>query len=167
MWADDPKGRLFDKDDDATNYSSGASWYSEFRAGEKGKFSASKDDLIARSHFGDLQFFHGMASSDAELPSVTKEKMLTWARFLVDVASGQVAPDTKIKDVETIKDLFPANADWTVKKLFVYEKASDVEAQQRAVGVTQRPRTLRSFMPMAARTKRSTAPMTTSRRART
>ena len=135
VWADDPKGLLFNKAEDATDYSSGLMWYSEFSAGEKGQFSASKDDLIARSHFGDLQFFHGMASADSELPSVTKTKMLTWARFLVDVAAGRLSPTTKLKDIPQIASLFPANADWTVKRLFVFEKATDLQARQRAVGV--------------------------------
>jgi hypothetical protein len=48
VWADDPKGLLFDKDEDATDYSSGAMWYSEFGEGEKGKFAADKSDLISR-----------------------------------------------------------------------------------------------------------------------
>ena len=135
VWADDPKGWLFDKDADATKYSSGLKWYSEFSAGGKGRFAPSRDDLIARSHFGDLQFFHGMASTDDELPSVTKGKMLAWARVLVDVAASRRSPATKIKDIPAIKDLFPANGDWTVKRLFVFEKATDMQARQRAVGV--------------------------------
>jgi hypothetical protein len=135
VWADDPKGLLFDKEEDATDYSSGIEWYSEFSSGEKGTFLADKSDLISRSHFGDLQFFHGMASADAEAPATTKQHMLTWARFLVDVATARTPPDSKVKDVALIKDLFPANAEWTVKRLFGYGKASDVEARQRAVGV--------------------------------
>ena len=135
VWADDPKGLLFDKDKDATDYSSGLEWYSEFSSGEGGNFAADKSDLIARSHFGDLQFFHGMASADDELPSVTKGKLLNWARFLVDVAASRVSPDTKIKDIPAIQSLFPANAEWTVKKLFVFETATDLQARQRAVGV--------------------------------
>ena len=64
VWADDPEGLLFDNPRNTYNYSSGAMWYSHFSDGEKGKF----DTMTARSHFGDLQFFHGMASSDAEAP---------------------------------------------------------------------------------------------------
>ena len=82
VWADDPEGQLFDNPRDTSNYSSGAVWNSRFDAGTKGKF----DTMTARSHFGDLQFFHGMASSDAEAPSTTKANMLNWARFLVKVA---------------------------------------------------------------------------------
>jgi hypothetical protein len=135
VWADDPEGLLFDKDEDTSDYSSGLEWYSAFSAGEKGQFKPNKADLIPRSHFGDLQFFHGMASADNELPAVTKGKMLNWARFLVNVATGRLSPNTKVKDVAEIKDLFPANAEWSVKQLFVYAKATDVQARQRAVGV--------------------------------
>lgn len=135
VWADDPKGLLFDKEEDATDYSSGYAWYSEFSTGEKGKFETDKSDLISRSHFGDLQFFHGMASSDAEAPAITKQHMLDWGRFLIDVATARTPPDSKVKDVAAIAGQFPANADWTVKQLFGYGKASDIQARQRAVGV--------------------------------
>jgi hypothetical protein len=135
VWADDPKGLLFDKDEDATDYSSGYMWYSEFGEGEKGKFAADKSDLISRSHFGDLQFFHGMASVDKEAATTTKQHMLDWARFLIDVATARTAADAKVKDVAAIKDIFPANADWTIKQLFGWAKASDVQTRQRAVGI--------------------------------
>ena len=49
--------------------------------------------MTARSHFGDLQFFHGMASSDAEAPATTKANMLNWARFLIKVAKGAETTD--------------------------------------------------------------------------
>ena len=135
VWADDPKGLLFGREEDATNYSTGAMWYSEFGEGEKGKFAADKSDLISRSHFGDLQFFHGMASVDKEAALTTKQHMLDWARFLIDVATGRTPAGSQVKDVAAIKDLFPANADWTVKRLFGWAKASDVQARQRAVGI--------------------------------
>jgi hypothetical protein len=135
VWADDPKGLLFDKDEDATDYSSGAMWYSEFGEGEKGNFAADKSDLISRSHFGDLQFFHGMASVDKEAATTTKQHMLDWARFLIDVATARTAADSQVKDVAAIKDVFPANADWTIKRLFGWAKASDIQTRQRAVGI--------------------------------
>jgi hypothetical protein len=135
VWADDPKGLLFKQDEDATKYSTGAMWYSEFGDGETGKFAADKSDLISRSHFGDLQFFHGMASVDKEAALTTKQHMLDWGRFLIDVATARTAADALVKDVAAIKDLFPANADWTIKRLFGWGKASDVQTRQRAVGI--------------------------------
>jgi hypothetical protein len=130
VWADDPEGLLFDKEQDTSDYSSGLTWYSHFKDGEKGDFST----LTARSHFGDLQFFHGMASKDAEAPAITKGHMLTWGRFLIDVATGRTPPDSKIEDVPAIKSLFPSDQKRTIKQLFGYGKASDVQARQRAVG---------------------------------
>jgi hypothetical protein len=135
VWADDPKGLLFNLENDATKYSTGYAWWSEFGEGEKGKFAADKSDLIARSHFGDLQFFHGMASVDKEAAITTKQHMLDWARFLIDVATARTAADAQVKDVAAIKDLFPANADWTIKRLFGWAKASDIQTRQRAVGI--------------------------------
>lgn len=134
VWADDPKGLLFDSDADATNYSSALMWGMEFKSGESGSFEKDQSDLIARSHFGNLQFFHGMATSDTEAATVTKQHMLTWARFLIDVAANRIGATTLMKDTP-VKDLFPANADWPVKRLFCYAKGTDLEARQRAVGI--------------------------------
>ncbi|MEO8687205.1 MAG: hypothetical protein ABI611_03170 [Solirubrobacteraceae bacterium] len=130
VWADDPEGLLFDQEEDTSDYSSGLTWYSHFRDGEKGNFST----LTARSHFGDLQFFHGMASKDTEAPATTKQHMLEWGRFLVDVATGRILTDSKIEDVPAIKAMFPGIPKHTIKQLFGFAKASDVQARQRAVG---------------------------------
>jgi hypothetical protein len=130
VWADDPEGLLFDNDETTTNYSSGIQWYSHFSAGEGGDFST----LTARSHFGDLQFFHGMASSDREAAATTKQHMLDWGRFLIDVAAGRTPTDAKIADVPAIKALFPKDQKRTLKELFGFAKATDVQARQRAVG---------------------------------
>jgi hypothetical protein len=132
IWADDPLGLLFDKPEGTEDYSSGVAWYQHYKRGEKGKFDP--DDLIARSHFGDLQFFHGMASKDDESPVVTKAHMLNWAGFLIDVATARTPASAKLGDVAAVKSLFPANADWTVKQLFGWAKASDTDTRQRAVG---------------------------------
>jgi hypothetical protein len=132
VWADDPMGLLFDEEPGTTNYSSGIAWYQHYKRGEKGIFDP--DDLIARSHFGDLQFFHGMASRDGETPRVTKTHMLDWARFLIDVATARTPADTQVRDVRGIKKLFPAHGNWTIKQLLGWAKASDVDARQRAVG---------------------------------
>jgi hypothetical protein len=131
VWADDPEGLLFDKEEDTSDYSSGLTWYSHFSDGEKGDFST----LTARSHFGDLQFFHGMASKDTEAAATTKGHMLDWGRFLIDVATGRTAADSKIEDVAAVKTMFPKDQKRTIKQLFGFGKASDVQARQRAVGI--------------------------------
>ena len=130
VWPDDPKGWLFDDDATTKNYSSGAKWYGEFDA----KYKDQPDKLIGRSHYGDLQYFHGMASADGEAAQVTKDKILGWARFLIDVATGRIAGDAKLKDVAYTKDRFASYPEWTIKRLFVYEKGSDLAIRQRAAG---------------------------------
>jgi hypothetical protein len=130
IWPDDPKGYLFDDPKGTTNYSSGLMWWEEFDPDEKDE----PEELIARSHYGDLQFFHAMASKDNEDPKVTKEKIMQWSRFLTEVSTGQLAPETKLKDHRLTKKLFPAHQDYTIKKLFGYEKATNQEVRQRAAG---------------------------------
>lgn len=130
VWADDPEGQLFDNPRDTYNYSSGAVWNSRYNAGKKGKF----DTMTARSHFGDLQFFHGMASSDAEAPSTTKANMLNWARFLVKVAKGVITTTTKLKDVPEVSGLFKSQGELTIKQLFGWGEGEYVKIRQRAVG---------------------------------
>lgn len=48
-----------------------------------------KESLLCRSHYGDLQFLHAMASSPEEPTTETQRKMLAWAEFLYDVAVGE------------------------------------------------------------------------------
>lgn len=49
-------------------------------------------DLLYRSHYGDLQFFHAMASSNGELPTETRQKILDWAEFTYKVSIGEIQP---------------------------------------------------------------------------
>jgi len=130
VWADDPEGLLFDTAEGTTDYSFGAVWKSDFDAGKGGDVSS----MTARSHFGDLQFFHGMASADGEAPGTTKQNMLGWARFLVNVATGRTATGKKLGKIPEVGHRFPDMADRTVKELFGFAKGSDVQIRQRAVG---------------------------------
>jgi hypothetical protein len=90
--------------------------------------------MTARSHFGDLQFFHGMASADAEAPATTKAKMLNWARFLIKVAKGVVTTDSKLKDVAEVTALFPSQGELTIRELFGWGEGDYLSIRQRAVG---------------------------------
>ena len=130
IWPDDPKGYLFDDPHYMENYSSGLMWYEEFDVDEKDD----KKALIARSHYGDLQFFHAMASKDGEKPEETKEKILKWAKFLTQIANGELSGDTKVKDHAYANELFPKHGDFTIKKILGYDKLTDVEVRQRAAG---------------------------------
>jgi hypothetical protein len=130
IWPDDPKGYLFDDDKSTENYSSGTMWYEEFDPDEKDE----PEELIARSHYGDLQFFHAMATKDGEDPKMTKEKIMKWARFLTELANGSIDPNSKVKDVPAAAELFTAHKDITLKKLFGYAKGKDEDIRQRAAG---------------------------------
>lgn len=130
VWPDDPKGYLFDDPRSTEDYSSGARWWEEFDKDERNDPAA----LIARSHYGDLQFFHGMSSVAGESPQVTKENMLNWSRFLTDVSTGRIDPDVKLSEVALTDELFPAHRDATIKELFGYPGATDLETRQRAAG---------------------------------
>ena len=47
----------------------------------EGKEMAQNPMMLYRSHFGDMQFIHSMASFDDETAKITKEKMMAWAKF--------------------------------------------------------------------------------------
>lgn len=130
VWPDDPKGYLFDEASGTGNYSSGAMWLEEFDADEKEE----PEELTARSHYGDLQFFHAMATRDEEDPKETKKKMLEWSRFLADVSTGRIDVSAKLKDIPLTNRLFPSHGDYTVAKVFGYEKGKAKDIQQRAAG---------------------------------
>lgn len=130
VWPDDPKGYLFKEPKGTTQYSTAYMWGKEYDAKKKDDPAA----LIARSHYGDLQFFHGMATREAEAPAETKRKILEWGRFLSDVAAGRISGDRRLDQMELTKKLFPANQKYTVKQLLGYAGATDVEVRQRAAG---------------------------------
>lgn len=83
----------------------------------------SGNSLLARSHFGDLQFLHAMTGRSGVPASVTLEKILDWAEFTYKIASGTIRPDAPIKDIKqaAILKLFvndPAILEGTVADLF-------------------------------------------------
>jgi hypothetical protein len=48
------------------------------------------DGLLCNSHHGQMQFLHAQASDSGEAASVTHAKIMAWAEFLYEVASGQM-----------------------------------------------------------------------------
>jgi len=55
--------------------------------------------MLARTHFGDLQFLHAMASEKDELASVTHRRVIVWAEFAWRVGTGEYGLDTPLKEV--------------------------------------------------------------------
>ena len=75
--------------------------------------------LLARSHFGDLQFLHAMASEDGETAAETQKRIMMWAEFAWKVAIGEYGLDTSLQqvDVAGFQDFF-GNSGWAVQDLF-------------------------------------------------
>ena len=139
FWNDDPQGQLFDSNKKRTDdYSSGIEWLSLFKKSEKaavkGKEFGPDAPLLSRSHFGDMQFIHGMASKDGEAPDVTRGHVMLWAEFTYKVATGEIAENTEMGStpVPGFPALFPKLAKSTVRQFFGIDAVG--ETKKRAAG---------------------------------
>ncbi len=76
--------------------------------------------LLNRSHFGDLQFLHSMASRIGDRAQDTKSSILIWAEFAYKVASEGIPAQMMLKDVPVsgFGRFFP-NQEATVENLFL------------------------------------------------
>jgi hypothetical protein len=106
-------------------------WYCLFRDAQKkaanrkiagcarGK-GYSRGNLMTRSHFGDLQFLHGMASDDGVPASVTRQKMVEWLEFAWKVSTRELKPDALLRTVvnPTISDHFGCT-EWSVADIYI------------------------------------------------
>lgn len=65
-------------------------------------------NVMTRSHFGDLQFLHAMASEEGVHPGATRAKVLDWLEFAWKVSSREIKPDTFLRDLDnaTLKEHF-------------------------------------------------------------
>ena len=101
IWNDDPACELFDDNDNNDNfdYSTGATWLTYFL---RGKYENPFDEhnIIGRSHFGDLQFLHGMAAEKGEWPTDTRNNIMNYLELMYKLACGnvEVKSDTEIKN---------------------------------------------------------------------
>ena len=101
--------------------------------------------MLARSHFGDLQFLHGMALAGEEA-ATTRDNMLMWAEFTYRVGRGDIDVNTLIKDVANLlagenkgrfAALFPPNipvAQLTIQQFFGVKDGGPGDAKARAIG---------------------------------
>lgn len=69
------------------------------------------DYLLYRSHFGDLQFFHAMASHDGEFAVQTLQRMRMWAQFMWGIATRTTATDRFIRtlEIQDLENFFPGD----------------------------------------------------------
>lgn len=70
-------------------------WVDLFRAASakaaREEVEEGDSSLLQRSHFGDLQFIHAMATAKGELPDVTRSRMVGWAEFTWRVMRGEIS----------------------------------------------------------------------------
>jgi hypothetical protein len=129
IWNDDPTSTLFDdSEEDNWDFGMGAAFVLEFKSCMtiiKNVDQNTCSSLMCRSHFGDLQFIHGMANTLCEQPSVIQTRMLRWAEFTYKLAIGEISGGEQLRNVVVGSDefnvgteLFPLHSDMTVDQLF-------------------------------------------------
>lgn len=81
-------------------------------------------NYLLRSHFGDLQFLHAMATRDGEPAAETKQKIMMWAEFVWGIQEGKYRLATRLKEIDlpgwldtfqnghTVQDLFTLGRPW-------------------------------------------------------
>jgi hypothetical protein len=93
-----------------------------------------KGNLMTRSHFGDLQFLHAMASADKLEAGTTRAQVLGWIEFAWKVSSGEIGPQTRLKDIKiaTMQEHFGCT-EWTVADLYVQGQQQFLLPRIRAI----------------------------------
>ncbi len=56
-------------------------------------------DLLYRTHCGDMQFLHAMASTPNETSETTRKKIMMWLEFSFKVASGEIDKDWRFRSL--------------------------------------------------------------------
>jgi hypothetical protein len=91
-----------------------------------------------RSHFGDMQFLHAMASHSGESAEETRRNILKWSEFAWRVARGEIEPRANVYKLrganstldgdtaDWVSDLFrgPSKKLWTVQDMLVAKPPS-------------------------------------------
>jgi hypothetical protein len=133
-WDDDPPFRLDAGEGESTTCKVNETirfttqprcWYDLFKAAKRsamaGKLPSALTHapLVARSHFGDLQFLHAMGSQDGETAAETQRRVLMWLEFAWRTSSGEYGLDTRLAEVKIVGfDEFFGKSGWTVQDLF-------------------------------------------------
>lgn len=99
-------------------------WGAVFKDGEKRAkagtiLNGSNAPLLVRSHFGDMQFLHAMASRDNETASAVRTRILMWTELTWRIALGEYPLSQRVKDIPVagINDLFNDKG-WSIQDLF-------------------------------------------------
>ena len=143
IWNDDPQALFFNTDSNSnSNWSSGVIWLQEYCGAFKSTLDNEKlifdaKDLTKRSHFGDLQFFHAMASVDGETASTTKNNIFNWLSFLyLVIDSEEITKNTEISKIThpIVNQYFSQSNGLTMKELFGAKGYSNINIKKRAIG---------------------------------
>ena len=98
-------------------------WVELFRDAQKGAVVGKRygpgDAMLYRSHFGDLQYLHAMASLDGEQAWRTKARLMGWLEFAWRASRSEYTLETRLKDVDnpTIQAAF-GRSEWRLMDLF-------------------------------------------------
>ncbi len=57
------------------------------------------DAMLYRTHFGDLQFLHSMASRDGEPAEITRANLMGWIEFAWRGSLGEYTIDTRLRNI--------------------------------------------------------------------
>ncbi|MCJ0764562.1 hypothetical protein [Variovorax terrae] len=114
-------------------------WYCLFKDAEKKAqtqsiVGCSKDkgtirgNVMTRSHFGDLQFLHAMASQERVPPGTTRAKVLDWLEFAWKVSSREFKPGTFLRDIPiaSVQEHFGCT-EWRVVDLYILGRQDILE----------------------------------------
>lgn len=144
VWNDDPACLLFDDyAEENHTYSTAAMWTYYYETGkrewEEDKFDKMQNPT-GRSHYGDLQFLHCMASKSGEKPGETKAKLIKWLSVLWKLANAEegINPETVISktDLAGFCPNFSLPANWgSLRYLLSGEsKFNALDIPRRALG---------------------------------
>jgi len=112
-WSDDPNQMLY-------KVKHGI-WLTQMKDAERRARNNTKIDssykMLYRTHFGDMQFMHSMASKDGESPDITKKNVLMWIHFLYEISIGNFNRNTKFEDVKItdLEKFFDRHQKWEIQ----------------------------------------------------
>ncbi|HEY8946781.1 MAG TPA: hypothetical protein VIM73_21205 [Polyangiaceae bacterium] len=132
FWNDDPNADLF-FGENGLRPSLGVRWYLDFSDAKKGDPAALKT-LLGRSHFGDLQFLHGMASREGERPTTTRDNALAWAELAYRLAIGELPVNSGLAALGLPVGKAVASAGGSPSALALFRAQRPDAARKRALG---------------------------------
>jgi hypothetical protein len=100
------------------------------RKAQQGVRFSSTDIMLARTHFGDLQFMHAMAVADGVRACETKAEIMDWLEFTWRAAQKEFTLETRLKTIQigTIQARF-GMTEWRLLDLFTAGSGSGLRRE--------------------------------------